>query len=135
VNLTVIFGRRRASALAIRLITASTLVAAAFALPFAPTAHSEFSLTPPGPTLPCDLETTRSLLIWQHAPRVPDSTIAINATDAYNCRPALETWHSLVPNGPGYCSKIAWSADNPGSVKNVSPVAPLQKVIDEVGDC
>jgi len=40
-----------------------------------------------------------------------------------------------VPNGPGYCSKIAWSADNPGYVKNVSPVAPLQKVIDEVGDC
>jgi hypothetical protein len=40
-----------------------------------------------------------------------------------------------VPHGPGYCSKIAWSADNPGYVKGVSPVAPLQKVIDEVGDC
>jgi len=120
--------------LGIRLITASTFVAAACALPFAPTAHSEFSLAP-GPTLPCNLETTRSLLIWQHAPRVPDSAIAINGTDSSNCRPALDTWRALAPNGPGYCSKIAWSDDNPGYVRNVSPVAPLQKVIDQVGDC
>jgi hypothetical protein len=120
--------------LAIRLITASTLVVAACALPFAPTAHSEFGVAPM-PMSPCNLETTRSLLIWQHAPRVPDSAIVINGTDAYNCRPALDTWHSLVQNGPGYCSKIAWSDDNLGYVRNVSPVAPLQKVIDQVGDC
>jgi hypothetical protein len=120
--------------LAIRLVTASTLVAAAFALPFAPTAHGAFGVAPV-PLMPCNLETTKSLLIWKHAPGVPDSAIAINATDDYNCRPALDTWRSLVPTGPGYCSKIAWSTDNLGYVKNVSPVAPLQGVVDQVGDC
>ena len=120
--------------MAIRLITASTLVAAAFALPFAPTAHSEFGVAPV-PMSPCNLETTRSLLIWEHSPRVPDTAFAINGTDSSNCRPALDTWRALVPSGTGYCSKIAWSDDNPGYVKNVSPVAPLQKVIDQVGDC
>ncbi len=64
-----------------------------------------------------------------------DSAVAINESDLYNCRPALDTWRALMPNGPGYCSKIEWSTDNPGYVMNVSPVAPLKKVIDEVGDC
>jgi hypothetical protein len=119
---------------AIRLITASTLLAAAFAVPFAPTAYGQFGVVPV-PLSPCNLETTKSLLIWQRAPGVPAATTVINATDAYNCRPALDTWRSLVPNGPGYCAKIAWSTDNLGYVRNVSPVAPLQNVIDQVGDC
>ena len=118
----------------IRLIATSTLVAAACALPLAPTAQSVVG-TVPLPDSPCNLETTKSLIIWERAPRVPDSAFAINATDNSNCRPALDTWRSLVPNGPGYCSKIAWSTDNPAYVYGVPPAAPLQKVVDEVGDC
>jgi hypothetical protein len=120
--------------LAIRFMTASALVAAACALPCAPTAHSEVG-TVPLPKSVCNLPAVRSLLIWQHAPRVPDTTIGINESDVYNCKPTLDTWHSLVQSGPGYCAKIAWSADNPGYVNGVTPVAPLQNVIDQVGDC
>jgi len=120
--------------LAIRFITASTLVAAAYALSFAPTAHSEVGIVPL-PKSVCNLVTTRSLIIWRRAPGVQDSAFAINGADLSNCRPALDTWRALGPNGPGYCSEIAWSTDNPGYAFGVSPAAPLQKVIDEVGDC
>jgi hypothetical protein len=41
----------------------------------------------------------------------------------------------LGPSGPGYCSKVGWSSDNPGYVLGLSPAPPLTKVIDEVGDC
>jgi hypothetical protein len=119
---------------AIPFITASTLVAAACALPFASTAHSEVG-TVPLPKSVCNLPATRSLIIWHRAPGVQDSAVGINEADLYNCRPALDTWRALGPNGPGYCSKIAWATDNPGYVANVSPAAPLKKVIDEVGDC
>jgi hypothetical protein len=119
---------------AIPFITASTLVAAACALPFASTAHSEVG-TVPLPQSVCNLPATRSLIIWHRAPGVQDSAVGINEADLSNCRPALDTWRALGPNGPGYCSKIAWATDNPGYVANVSPAAPLKKVIDEVGDC
>ena len=120
--------------MAIRFATASTLVAASCALSFAPTAQSEVGAVSP-PASVCNLVTTRSLIIWRHAPGVQDSAAALNGADVYNCRPTLDTWRSLGPNGPGICSKIAWSTDNPGYVPGVSPAAPLQNVIDEVGDC
>ena len=120
--------------MAIPLITASTLVAAACALPLASTAHSEVG-TAPLPKSACNLPGSRSLIIWHHAPGVQDSADAIGEVDQYNCRPELDTWRALGPNGPGYCSKIAWSTDNPGYAFGVSPAAPLQKVIDQVGDC
>ena len=121
-------------ALAIPFITASTLVVAACALPFASTAHSEVG-TVPIPKSVCGLPTLRSLIIWHHAPGVEDSAEAIDESDLYNCRPMLDTWRARGPSGPGYCSKIAWSSDNPEYLSGVSPAAPLKKVIDEVGDC
>jgi hypothetical protein len=47
----------------------------------------------------------------------------------------LDTWRASRPTGPGYCAKIAWSADNPGYPPSVQPAPPLKKVIDQVGDC
>lgn len=121
--------------MAIRFITASTLVAAACALPFASTAHSEVA-TVPIPKSPCNLPTLRSLIIWHRAPGVEDSAEAVDESDLYNCRPMLDTLRGrLGPSGPGYCSKIAWASDNPEYVSGVSPAAPLKKVIDQVGDC
>jgi hypothetical protein len=120
--------------LAIRFITASTLVAAACALPFAPTAHSQVGIVPL-PNSPCNLPSTRSLIIWHRAPGVQDSALTVNESDIYNCRPFLDTWRALQPQGPGSCSKIAWADDNPDYPSDTLPVAPLKKVIDEVGDC
>jgi hypothetical protein len=122
--------------LAIPFITGATLLAAACALPFASTAHSEVA-TVPIPKSPCNLPTARSLIIWHRAPGVEDSAEAVDESDLYNCRPMLDTLRgrALGPSGPGYCSKIAWSSDNPDYVLGVSPAAPLKKVIDEVGDC
>ena len=119
--------------MAIPFITASTLVAAACALPFASTAHSEVGTVRLG--YGCGLPTVRSLIIWHHAPGAEDSAEAIDESDLYNCRPMLDTWRASAPKGPGYCSKIAWASDNPEYVSGVSPAAPLKKVIDEVGDC
>jgi hypothetical protein len=115
-------------------IAASTLVVAACALPFAPTAHGDVR-TVPVPKTTCNLPTARSLLIWQHAPGGEDTSVYVNESDLSNCRPKLETWGAGQPTGPGYCSKIAWSTDNPGHTPGVVPAPPLKKVIDQVGDC
>ena len=122
--------------MAIRFITASTLVAAACALPFASTAHSEVA-TVPIPKSPCNLPTSRTLIIWHRAPGVEDRAERVDESDLYNCRPKLDELRgpALGPIGPGYCSKIAWSSDNPDYSVGVVPAAPLEKVIDEVGDC
>jgi hypothetical protein len=120
--------------LAIPFITASTLVAAACALPFASTAHSEVG-TVPVPKWVCTLPTGRSLIIWHRVPGKEDSAEIVDESDLGNCIPMLDRWRALGPSGPGYCSKIAWSDDNPAYVENVSPVAPLKNVIDQVGDC
>ncbi len=122
--------------MAIRFITASTLVAAACALPFAPTAHSEVA-TVPVPKSPCNLPNVRTLIIWHRVPGDVDRAEKVDESDFYNCRPMLDTLRGpgLGPSGPGYCSKVAWSSDNPDYVLGLSPAPPLKKVIDEVGDC
>jgi hypothetical protein len=133
-NMPGIILQERGQALAIPSIAASTLVVAACALPFASTAHSEVG-TVPVPESPCNLPTANSLIIWQHAPGVQDRSVYASEADLYNCRPTLDTWRAGQQTGPGYCSKIAWSSDNPGYGAFVSPAPPLKKVIDEVGDC
>lgn len=120
--------------LAIRSIAATTLVSAVLALPCAAPAYSEVRNVPV-PESPCNLPTAASLIIWQHSPGAPATSVFINESDTYNCRPVLETWRAGQPSGPGYCSKIAWSADNPGYIPSVVPAAPLKKVVDQVGDC
>ena len=122
--------------MAIPFITAATLVAAACALPFASTAHSEVA-TVPIPTSVCNLPNSRSLIVWHRAPGVEDSAEAVGESDLSNCRPMLDALRGpgLGPSYPGYCSKVAWASDNPGYVLGLSPAPPLKKVIDEVGDC
>ncbi|QLL05375.1 hypothetical protein [Mycobacterium vicinigordonae] len=120
--------------MAIRWITALTVVTAACALPVAPTAHGSIGRSP-APASPCNLPTDRSLIFWQRAPGVPDHARFISESDMYNCRPTLETWSAGLPTGPGNCSKIAWSTDNPSYTPNFIPAPPLKKIIDQVGDC
>ncbi len=120
--------------LAIPMRTASSAVLAACAVSFAPIAHSQGGYVPV-PSSPCNLPVSSGLIIWQHAPGMQDSSVFANEADLYNCRPTLDTWRANQPTGPGYCSKIAWSADNPGYIPSVAPAAPLKKVIDQVGDC
>ncbi|BDB42366.1 MULTISPECIES: hypothetical protein [Mycobacterium] len=120
--------------MAIRWITALTFVAAAFSLLLAPVAHSAVG-TFPVPQSPCNLPTDRSLIFWQRTPGMPDHARFISESDVYNCRPTLETWSAGLPTGPGNCSKIAWSTDNPSYVPNQIPSPPLKKIIAQVGDC
>jgi hypothetical protein len=75
------------------------------------------------------------LIIWERAPRIQDSAIEVSDADLMNCKPTLDTWKAGEPTGPGYCSKIARASDNPGYDTDVRPAPPLNKVIDEVGDC
>lgn len=125
--------------MAIRFITASTLVAAGCALLFASTAHSEVAIVPipKAPSPPCNLPTTNKLIIWHRAPGVEDRAEMINESDLYTCRPWLDELRgtALGPIGPGYCSKVAWLSDNPGYNPLISPTVPLKNVIYEVGDC
>ncbi|OBK27617.1 hypothetical protein A5634_22380 [Mycobacterium asiaticum] len=110
------------------------MVLGACALPLAPMAYGGVGIAPV-PAAPCNLPTSKGLIVWLHVPGAPDSARAMNESDLYNCRPTLETWRAGQPSGPGYCSKIAWFVDNPTYAVNVSPAAPLNKVIDQVGDC
>jgi hypothetical protein len=120
--------------LAIRWIAATTAVVAACALPFAPPAHSQIGAVPV-PDSPCNLPTARTFIVWQRVPGMPDSSNVINESDLYNCQPTLDTWHAAQPTGAGYCTKIAWSSDNPAYSIAVWPALPLKKVFDQVGDC
>jgi hypothetical protein len=124
---------------AIPFITASTLVAAAGALPFASAAHSEVATVPipKAPSPPCNLPTTNKLIIWHRAPGQLDRAETVDESDLYNCRPKLDELRGagLGPSGPGYCSKVAWLSDNPAYNTLISPTAPLKKVIYQVGDC
>jgi hypothetical protein len=115
-------------------MTASTLVLAACALPFAPVAGADLGRVPV-PAAPCGLPTSDNLLIWRHVPGAQDTTVGVDESDTYNCRPTLETWRAGETKGPGYCSKIAWVHDNLGYVYGVRPSAPLKNVVDQVGDC
>lgn len=131
--------KKEASALGIRVITASTLAAAAFALPFAPAARGEVPIVPRpmAPSQPCDLPTTNKLIIWHHAPAAEDRAEMVGETDLYTCKPMLDELRgpALGPTGPGYCSKVAWLSDNPGYSTLISPAVPLKKVFYQVGDC
>ncbi|WP_310767142.1 hypothetical protein [Mycobacterium sp. Z3061] len=120
--------------MAIPLIASSSAVLGACAVAFAPIAHSQGGNVP-APSSPCNLPISSGFIIWQHAPGVPDRSVFANEADLCNCRPTLDTWRANQPAGPGYCSKIAWSADNPGYIPSVKPAAPLKKVIDQVGNC
>lgn len=125
--------------MAIRFVTASTLVAAACALSFASTAHGEVATVPPpkSPSPPCNLPTTNRLIIWHRAPGAEDRAEKVGETDLHTCRPMLDELRgpALGPSAPGYCSKVAWLSDNPGYNTLISPAAPLKNVIEEVGDC
>jgi hypothetical protein len=123
------------NALTIPVTVASTLVLATCILPFASAAPSEARAAPIPTSGPCDLPTTRDLIIWQRAPRLQDSAFEVGDADLLHCKPTLDTWGGEQPTGPGFCSKIAWASDNPSYDVDARPAPPLKNVIDEVGDC
>ena len=123
------------NALTIPVTLASTLMLAACGLAFASAAPSEAGAVPLPRSGPCDLPTTRDLIIWQRAPRLQDSAFEVGDADLVHCKPTLDTWGAEQPAGPGYCSKIAWASDNPSYDVDARPAPPLKKVIDGVGDC
>ena len=91
--------------------------------------------TPTPRSGPCNLPTTRDLIIWERRPRILDSALEVGDADLMNCKPTLDTWAAGEPTGTGYCSKIAWASDNAGYDINARPAPPLRKVIDQVNDC
>ena len=95
------------NALTIPVTLASNLMLAACILPFASAAPSEAGTVPVPRSGPCDLPTTRDLIIWQRAPRLQDSAFEVGDADLLHCKPTLDTWASEQPTGPGYCSKIS----------------------------
>lgn len=52
----------------------------------------------------------------------------------YTCEPTTQYMQRTTPSGPGYCTQVAWSSDNPGYDVEARPVAPLKKVIAQFGD-
>lgn len=65
------------NALTIPVTLASTLMLAACGLAFASAAPSEAGAVPIPRSGPCDLPTTRDLIIWQRAPRLQDSAFEV----------------------------------------------------------
>lgn len=121
-----------------RVTIASTAAFAMCVLPFMPAVPSDASTPTSNPipiTGPCDMPTTRDLIIWERRPRIPDSAFTVGDADLSQCKPTVDTWPAGEPTGPGYCSKIAWASDNPGYDTEARPAPPLKKVIESVGDC
>lgn len=84
----------------------------------------------PAPSCP----PTRDLIIWQRAPKLPDSAFEVG-NYSFNCAPTVDTFVVDEPTGPGYCNKIAWVDDNPGYDVDARPAPPLKRVIETAGDC
>ncbi|GAB4662594.1 hypothetical protein MOKP64_49240 [Mycobacterium avium subsp. hominissuis] len=123
----------------IRAAAASTCLFVISVLPFLSPSPSVASATPgvkPFPAVgPCDMPTTRDLIVWERRPRLIDSAFEVGDADLSQCKPTVDTWPAGEPTGPGYCSKIAWASDNPGYDTDARPAPPLKKVIEAVGDC
>jgi hypothetical protein len=100
----------------------------------APTTSAQ-AAAPTSTRTPCTLNSTRTLILWEHWPRLPDNSTEIGDIDGLHCAPTLAHWREGMPTGPGYCTKIAWSDDNPGYPVESVPAPPLKHVLDEVGDC
>jgi len=121
-----------------RMTIASTFVFAMCVLPFLSAAPSDASTPSSSPiprTAPCDMPTTRDLIIWERRPHLLDSAYEVGDANLSQCKPTVDTWPAGEPTGAGYCSKIAWASDNPGYDAEAQPAPPLKKVIEEVGDC
>ena len=101
------------NALTIPVTLASNLMLAACGLAFVSAAPSEAGTVPIPRSGPCNLPTTRDLIISQRAPQLQDSAFEVGDADLVHCKPTLDTWGAEQPAGPGYCSKIAWASDNP----------------------
>jgi hypothetical protein len=128
--------RKRASALAIPVTAALALVLAGCALPFASAAHTQAGTLLVPRSGPCNLQPSdRDLIIWnvgRTSRTVP--LRSVTSTGWIASPPLMIGELGSPPDGPGYCSKIAWASDNPGYDIELPPALPLKKVIDEVGD-
>ena len=90
----------------------------------------------PVPAAPCGLPTSDNLLIWRHVPGAQDTTVGADESDIYNCRPMLDTWRAAETTGPGVLLEDRVGAPTTwGTSTGVRPSAPLNNVIDQVGDC
>ncbi len=84
-------------------------------------------------TTACRLTPTEDLIERLVTPRLPPSAIVVGNVDGVLCKPTVDTIQQTTPSGPGYCTQIARSADNPGYNPDATPAAPLRKVIAQYG--
>jgi len=84
-------------------------------------------------TTACRLTPTEDLIERDITPRIPPSAILIGNVNLVLCKPTVDTIQQTTPSGPGYCTQIARSADNPGYNPDATPAAPLRKIIAQYG--
>ena len=102
-------------------VSAPTTTAAAVATSSAPTSAA------------CTLSPSPDLLVRHQVPGIQDDAQIIGSADLANCTPTVDSLPSSSPNGPGYCTWVALSSDNPGYNVDARPAAALKKVIEAFG--
>lgn len=57
----------------------------------------------------------------------------LGSADLTHCIPTVKSLGKYSDNGPGHCTWIALSSDNPGYDPDASPAKPLKKIIAAYG--
>ena len=111
------------NALTIPVTLASNLMLAACGLAFVSAAPSEAGTVPIPRSGPCNLPTTRDLIIWQRAPQLQDSAFEVGDADLVHCKPTLDTGGPSSPPAP---ATVPRSHGLPTTPATTSMSAPLR---------
>ena len=85
------------------------------------------------PVAVCTLSPSPDLLVRHQVPGLQDDAQILGSADLADCTPTLDSLPSSSPLGPGFCTWVALSSDNPGYNVDARPAAPLRKVIEAFG--
>ena len=99
-----------------------------------PVASATLTASSPAPrAATCTLPSSPDLLVRTIAPRVGPSAEILGSANLGLCIPTVQWLQQTTPTGPGYCTQVALSSDNPGYDLNRTPAPPLRKLIAKFG--
>jgi len=92
----------------------------------------------PGPSSDrsqCRLRSDRDVIYWVKTPGQPATAERLGDVDGVTCRHtySLAELRATSPRGPGFCTAVAFAADNPGYDVELTPAPRPRKILNEVG--
>jgi len=101
-----------------------------------PATTPRVTTAPPATTTPaaaCTLPDTQDVLVRYIVPGLQANAQELGEVFLAQCESTLDYIAQTAPTGDGYCTQVAWVADNPGYNPDAVPAPPLKKVIEAIG--